>query len=367
MIAHLQDGRYSDASIGEARILKAATAQQMRSTLYTPHPRLLGVAYGSFDFSDNGQRTLGHAGEFPPTMHSLLLLLPDQRLGVFVTYNSQGAGGLTIQHQGFQRAFFDHYYPAPAAAPIQPVADFTQRAGRFEGSYRWTTASETTLMKVLGLFGTVEISHPGDGTLLLATGYGDWRFVEVEPLYFRQVDGPFRLAFQEDEQGRITYMFADLMPQFAFEKLGWFESPRFQLPLLGGCILLFLSMLPAAATRLIRDGRQSGGRKPAPRGTRAAYWIMLGICGLNPLFLTGVALWGLPPSILFSLPVLAKVALGLGVLAAGLTVGALVYTVWAWKNGHWSVAARVYYTLVTVAALAFVWLMNYWNLLGWRY
>ena len=117
MIAHLQNGRYSDAKVAEARILKEATAQRMHSTLYAPDPRLLGTAYGFFDFSDNGQRTIGHSGEAEP-MHSLLLLLPDQNLGVFVVYNSDGAGNLINQHLGFQRAFFDHYFPAQAVDPI---------------------------------------------------------------------------------------------------------------------------------------------------------------------------------------------------------------------------------------------------------
>jgi CubicO group peptidase (beta-lactamase class C family) len=81
MIAHLQNGRYSDAAIAEARILKEITARQMHSPLYTPDPRLLGTAYGFFDFSDNGQRTIGHDGDAPP-MKSLMLLLPDQNLGV---------------------------------------------------------------------------------------------------------------------------------------------------------------------------------------------------------------------------------------------------------------------------------------------
>jgi glutaconate CoA-transferase subunit B len=44
-----------------------------------------------------------------------------------VTYNSDGGGDLTSQHLGFQRAFFDHYYPASAVEPIQPPADFTER------------------------------------------------------------------------------------------------------------------------------------------------------------------------------------------------------------------------------------------------
>jgi hypothetical protein len=79
-------------------------------------------------------------------MNSLLLLLPDQNLGVFVVYNSEGGGELTNQHLGFQRAFFDHYYPAPAVEPIQPPADFAERAGRFVGSYR-DPKRHTTLEK----------------------------------------------------------------------------------------------------------------------------------------------------------------------------------------------------------------------------
>jgi hypothetical protein len=37
------------------------------------------------------------------------------------------------------------------------------------------------------------------------------------------------------------------------------------------------------------------------------------------------------------------------------------------KNNYWGIATRVHYTLVTVAAVAFVWFLNYWNLLGWRF
>jgi hypothetical protein len=72
-------------------------------------------------------------------------------------------------------------------------------------------------------------------------------------------------------------------------------------------------------------------------------------------------------NVLLDPPLITKIALGLGVLAAVLTVGALVYTALAWKDGYWGVAFRIYYTLVTVAAVAFVWFLNYWNLLGWRF
>jgi CubicO group peptidase (beta-lactamase class C family) len=370
MIAHLQGGRYSDENIPEARILEEATAMQMHSTLYTPDPRLRGTAYGFFDLSDNGQFTLGHTGYLPP-MHSVLLLLPDQNLGVFVNYNSEGGGNLTTQHSGFQKAFFDHYYPAPTVAPVQPPADFAERAGRFVGSYN-TINAYTTIVKIGGLFGLgypVEISDPGDGTLLVNMSGNELRFIEVEPLYFRQVGGPFALVFREDDRGRITHLFTDLMPQYAEVKLDWYETNGFNMALAQGCVLLFLSMILVAAIRFLRNRRLSSGQKTASRGVRVAHWIILGISVLNLLFLVGM-MWGIQQSttnILLDLPLVMKILLGLGVLSAVLTAGALVYTVLAWKNGYWGIAGRAYYTLVTVAAIAFVWFMNSWNLLGWRY
>ena len=370
MIAHLENGHYSDENIPEARILEESTAQLMQSSLYTPDPRLLGTDYGFFDMSDNGQWTLGHEGYAPP-MNSQLLLLPDQHLGVFVIFNSLGAreGGLTTQHTGFQRAFFDHYYPAPAAAPIQPPADFAERAGRFVGLYREANSHSTTPEKVMGLFGALEISDPGDGTLLIPMQGLELRFVEVEPLYFRQVNGPFALVFREDGRGRITHVFTDAQPQNAFVKLDWYETPGFNMALALGCVLVFLSVVPVAVIRFLRNRRPSANRKPAPDGAGVAQLVILGISVLNLLFLAGIALWFRPmrPSELHSISLIVEIVMGLGVLAAVLTVGALAYTVLAWKNGYWGIASRAYYTLVTIAAVAFVWFLQYWNWLGWRY
>jgi hypothetical protein len=284
-----------------------------------------------------------------------------------VTYNSDGSQDLINQHFGFQRAFFDHYYPAPAVEPIQPSADFAERAGLFEGTYRITAmGSYTTLEKIQQLMGsTVEIKDAGDDALLFATPWGEWRFVEVEPLYFRQVDGPFAIVFREDDRGHITHMFTNVTPMYAYEKLNWYETPRFNMPLLLVCILVFLSMFPVTLIRAIRNRLTNNDQKSAPRGARVANGIILGICILNLLFMVGNVLWGQP--IDFGIPLIYKIVLGLGVLSAVLTVGALVYAALAWKNSYWGVAFRAYYTLVTVAAAAFIWFLNYWNLLGWRY
>jgi hypothetical protein len=95
--------------------------------------------------------------------------------------------------------------------------------------------------------------------------------------------------------------------------------------------------------------------------------VILGISVLNLLFVVGFLQWGMPTSILHPISLIFKIVLGLGILSAVMTVGALVYCVRAWKDGYWGAAFRVYYTLATVAAVAFVWFLNQWNLLGWRF
>ena len=160
-------------------------------------------------------------------------------------------------------------------------------------------------------------------------------------------------------------MFTDIMPEYALVKLNWYETPGFNMTLALGCVLVFLSMIPVAVIRFIRS-RRSGSPS---RGERTASRINLAISLLNLLFLVAIALWFRPmhPSELHDIPQVIEIAMTLGVLAAVLTVGALVYTVLAWKDRYWGVAYRVYYTLVTLAAVAFVWFLNYWNWLGWRY
>ncbi len=212
---------------------------------------------------------------------------------------------------------------------------------------------------------TVSARNPGDGTLLLVTPYGDWRIVEEEPLYFRQVDGPFHFVFREDGQGRITSLFTDYTPMFGLEKLQWYETLGFNMPLLLVSLLLFLSTLPVALIRAMGNRRTSSDHHPAPRSARVAYRLIVGISVLNLLFVVGNGLW--IEQLTFGVPLIYRVVLGLGVLSAALTVGALVYTGLAWKNSFWGIAGRMYYTLVTVAAVAFVWFLNNWNLLGWRF
>jgi CubicO group peptidase (beta-lactamase class C family) len=366
MIAQLDYGRYSDKEIPEARILQEGTARQMQDTPYPIDPRLRGMTYAFADLTENDVWTLGHQGYFPP-MGSQILLLPDQHLGIFFAVNTTlDSGPLTTQHTGFQRAFFDHYFPAPPAGHIEPPADFAERADRYVGLYRRTSYTPSTPDKVADLLGvfTYTVSAPGDGTLIVSMEGFKLRFVEVAPLYFRQIDGSSSLVFFEDDQGRITRFYTDFVPQYSAKRAPWYELRSFNMPLVIVSVLLFISMLIAAPVQAVINRRRGADLRPAARTAR---WILVAISLLNLVFLFGMLFGYRPPTELHGVALSIKLLLTTTVMSALLTAAALVYIVLAWKDRYWGIAFRVYYTLVTVAALAFVWFLNQWNLLGWQF
>lgn len=365
MIAHLGNGRYNDENITDVRILEEATTQQMHSTLFTSDPRINGMAYSFWELSWNEQWIIGHAGD-AITHHCMMFLLPDQNLGVFVVWN--GEGSINLEYPFFH-AFLDQYYPIPEPDPIQPPADFASRADKYTGYYRMASAY-TTWEKMFGIFGSFKLGDAGDGTLFIDQYYGRQQYVEVEPLVFHEVGGQDKLIFVEDEQGNITYGSVNSVPRLAIEKMEWYETPGLHMPLLMVTVLVFISFLIATLISTIRNRRRGGDAKPQPGPARSARWLAVGVSGLLVLFTAGLFIYmgGLQwYTILFGVPLFIKALLVLPVLAAVLTVGALVFTILAWKDGYWGVAGRVHYTLVTIAALAFLWSLNFLNLLGWKF
>ncbi len=59
--------------------------------------------------------------------------------------------------------------------------------------------------------------------------------------------------------------------------------------------------------------------------------------------------------------------LWLPIVTTGMSVGLVYCSARSWRRSTWSAMGRVYYSLVTLAALAFVAFLLEWNLLGFRY
>jgi CubicO group peptidase (beta-lactamase class C family) len=383
MLAQLQNGR-----LGNERIFQEATAQGMQRQQFTNDPRMPGVPYG-FDgeLSMTSQRLLVKAGD-TLLFHSLLALLPEQHVGVFVSYNS--AGGAAARAT-FLQAFLDHYYPAPKGATPQPPAGFAQRINQISGTYWPTRRSDTTYEKLTMFYSTVTVTDGGNSRLVISgLGTQPVTFVEVVPWVFHQVDGPQTVVFRTDPTGMIMSM--SILPIVTFNKVAWYDAPTFHLALVVACVLLFLSALllwPLGFVRRAmrrRAPRSPFGQHMDPEGVQApppdkqgkpplqrraspllASWLAGVLCVLNVLFVIGLGLIvSNPLNLRYGLTPTLTALFALAFVIATLTVGVVISTILAWWGRFWSTGRRVHYTLVALAALAFAWELVYWNLLGFR-
>ena len=357
MIAQLQDGR-----LGDARILQAATAQDMHRQHFTNEPHVNGMAYGFVEMTLNGQRLLVHSGTTNDELfRSLLVLLPAQHTGLFVSYSGAGGDGAKW---ALLQAFLDHYAPVGRATALTPPVDFAQRAGQFIGNYQSTRMAVTTIEKIQALFApAISVSARADGYLTISgLSQEPTQWVETESLVFQQVGGQETIAFRADAQGQITYLFKGNLPINGFRKLAWYEAIPFHYGLLAACVGLFLSTLLIWPISWLVTRRKGA---PRPRGAGLARWLAWSISALNLLFLI-LFVVSIQDLALFPTS-LTKVALGLALLAAALSVAAVAGTALAWRRRYWSVVGRAHYTLLTLGAVAFVWFLHEWNLLGFRF
>ena len=360
MIAHLQYGKY-----GDNRILEEETTKLMHTQLFTHDPRIDGNAHGFWEMTYNNIRTIVHGGD-TFLFHSLLSIIPEKNLGLFISFNS--LGGSWPVYDNFIKAFLDHYYPARELIDIEPPRDFMRRAKRFTGSYGVTRVVETSYEKLMGLMMTVKVEATEDDTLLIAMpmGLGSSQWVEEEPLVFREVGGKDTVVFRENRRGRITHAFFSQIPILAGIKLPWYKTPGFHYSLLAICVILFLSTLgwPASAISklLCRSKREIPG---APGLVRV---IAGGMSVLYIIFLIGMfSILSNYMELMFGVPPFLKILLILPILSALLTIGALFFVYVGWKNKYWTVCGRVHYTLVVFASLFFLWFLSYWKLLGFHF
>ncbi len=366
MIAHLENGR-----CGDDRILEADTIREMHAQQWTHHPRLPGFAYGFYEHFENGRRLLVHGGNLGG-FASGLFLLSEEDLGIFVAYNADRSE----LREALIEQFFDRYYPAESASaatrPDLPHDPVIQPA-RFTGTYRlnryplhtfdkWSVLSESRLEfhVTASERGTLILRYPRDSRE--ATEY-----VQVEPLLFRSVDDEDHVAFRQDPEGRVTAMFLQFSGPVALERLPWYATSLFHSLLHGLLALVFLSV--GAVWLHGRVVRGSEVREPESRLEGAAQTGARLLSALNMIFLLGLptALALDPQGLTYGAPPVVILLLVIPLFTTAMAPGLLFLNVLVWKRGCASNFDRWHHSVVTLAAVAFIPYLMYWNLLGFKY
>ena len=355
MIAHLNNGE-----LDSQRILADSTAQRMHARAFGHDPRLPGFALGFYEKSSHGLRIIGHGGD-TRWFHTDLALIPSEKLGVFVSYNTATGGELSFGP--FLNEFLDHYYPTPAP-PVPLPADAVQQAGRVAGEYEFNRRSYTTFQKAIGLAGDIQVSATDSGRIVLHSALGDSRLVPVGPLLYRDELGGDLVSFQADTRGRIQRGFLGIAPMMTMERVPFSQSVKLHWVLLGLGVVVFVGVLLTAIGRFVR--RRIGAARPGD--VLPGRWLLVTLALLNVLFVVifAAAIGGSGGLLEGPLTGL-KVALVLPIIALLCTLAAVYTAARQWRTRAGTRGARLRYSGAVLVALLFVWSLAQWNLLGWHF
>ncbi len=251
MLAHLQDGAY-----GDARILKAETAQAMHSTGQASIGPLNRMMLGFYETSVNGHRAIAHGGD-TTLFHSDLELFLDDGIGLYISMNSNGRDGATGVIRGvLSRSFADRYLPGPKGrAPALDAAQAKLHTQQMVGHYESSRRPQSNFMSLVNMLGQVAVVANEDGTISVPLSMGTngvprkWR--EVSPYLWQDVDGSDRLA-ADVVDGKVTrFTMEPYAPIMVFERLSTWRS--LSLPLLVASLsVLLLTVLAWPVSALVR-------------------------------------------------------------------------------------------------------------------
>jgi len=364
MIAHLQLGRYEDQ-----RILEPDVARLMQVTHFTHYPGLPGTSYGFREQFINNIRTIGHLGSLRGYSSSLTLL-PDRNIGIFVASNSfSGVHGKIIGK------FFDRYFPVleqPTVEPPQGNLDLSQ----FTGYYRDVEFPRHTLAKISGVFEHIRVQENDDNTLTVQTpslffigNVPKNRLVPVEVPLFQRADDDVFTAFGKRIDNQM-FAYNPLYPKIgAYVRVPWYETFWVQVGIVGICALFFLSACIAWLIRPLVQ-RLQGKSFPSPYPIDWALRTAGTVGLLNLVFLIGfpLSLWIIGVwKLAYGVPTVVIALLCLPMLATALTGVLAAVAIATWTQKRWTLGRRLHYSVVTLAALAFIPFLTYWNLLGFQF
>jgi len=372
LIAHLQKGKYKDQ-----RILEESTIQKMHSVQFKHHQKLEGASAFTFGIgSIRGQKLLAHDGGYVDAS-TRLWLLPESNIGIYMacnTMNSQLNNDVT-------NSLMERFFPAvekdtAMTYPLQYLPTYDPDVYRFVGTYRFTRYTHGSLTKTGILFGMIapEFSlwkNDGEKIMMNDLQGNPRRMIQIEPLLFQSVDDDYYCAFRQDVNGNITHLFTN--GTAAFEKVPWFYTIEFQrIFFFTSFTILFMTALVIAVQFIVhKKKRKKVNRSLIEKRLRSFAWLSSFIL-LFYLLTFGIVLLSIPQheamiGFGYGLPKIIYVAQVIPFIGIIFLLVTLFFLIKSWFKNDSTILKRILFSIVTLAAFGFVWFLNYWNLLGWRF
>ena len=349
MLAHLNGGAY-----GEARILSEVTTRQMQTPLYAPHDGISPVLHGFYRSDRNDQIVFGHGGDVNQ-FHSQMSLIPGHELGVFVSFNSDPG---SAARSNLMAAFIDHFFPVAflRAAPEAIAVNLEDYAGQ----YIPLRGNVSTFERLSILVDSLSMSVQDDELLVIGRNTNRWRAIAPDRLTARYTDRT--MVFERNESGNVSHVLIG-SPFGTYKRVNGLDAPGNIRMLIAFAVMVALLAVIGYSYRVIR--RAPVVKRLPARDVFIGWLYALALVGLNAhlvLILTGDT-----DEFAYGVPLAAHINLLLINVNMLIGVAVIFFSIRQWVTGIGSLNARLRYSALALAAIVYLWIAYYFNLLAYMF
>ena len=346
---HLNGGKFNGTIYLEEHI-----ASLMHNVQFKGFENMAGTTLGFYEMTANGKRIITHSGGFDGFMSQVYFLL-DEGIAFFMAFN-QRQGGAQV-NRDVRQLIFDHFIPVDSTAKYRAEPIVSTPLEPYTGTYLSTGVAQKNISKADAFPGKFQWKiEKGKGDTLIAFGYP---YVSIGKHLFRQANEQNSyLKFVEDQRGRIRLVtFGGFFT--THRKLKWFELASFQIIALAFCTLIFLVSIGIS---IARHFRKKGMIVPIKKQFNILSFTAI---GLFVLFIVATAL--LPGPNRYGVPKSFEAALVLPIIGALASLPLPFLAGKSWMSDRLTKWEKSRISLVTLALFLLIWILWFWQLLGFNY
>lgn len=350
-------------------IVKDETLNMMQQTQFTHQEEMLGNAYGFYEVLRKNYKVMEHAGD-TSDFSSLLSMHPEQKLGFFISTNSN-LGGQMLREE-FANKFYEYFL---GEGPLR-ASDYTVEGASeainitdYEGVYRYGRIPQTSPLKLLNpLLGRLTVKQIDENTIRLKDDVEEVIYDKIDGNLFQNKADDSLLVLEKDSEGRL-YMVKERYPMLGLVTgmLGTYEKmDKGSVMIENSVVIPLIVAIIYLITMLIGYFRKN---KRKYTGTELTAKLLMVVTSMMILIESGIFGWMIIKVINngFDFNGIYMTINVISVLFIGLTIITTIYTCKAWKQKYWSLKGRIFHTLVNIAALLMVISIVYMNGLNFSY
>jgi CubicO group peptidase (beta-lactamase class C family) len=354
-------GKLIISLLNDNKILSSESLKQIFSKQWSADPAMPGMGLGFMQSIINGQEVFFHTGD--AGQHSLLFLVPQKKIGLYVVYTNIANGSPKDDLVNF---VMNKFSSSPFKLPPQP-ADFAQRAAEYEGNYRSNQYSRTTFEKLGVLPNQFVVSAKPDNSLFIEMLGGEISasLIEIKKDLFISSDSAY-FCFIRNKEIKITgiQLAGNLSDPSGFEKIKWWDNVKLH----GGLfIFIFLVVIIRIFWSIVSGIKRLVNRnkkKEEESKITKKVWLATGLLSWTLAILLIASLISIVfvPKPIYQIPIPINITLFLLKLIAVMGLLFPIAAFISWKYNWWTTGRRLFFSFFSIALFGLSLLVYYWNL-----